>query len=230
MPYCSRCGVEIAQGVKRCVLCRAPVQILDTQEAAKMEKPYPDLPAPDKVRNIIAWVITTTIFFVASSIIVAVNLVSDGSISWSAYPAAGIMIAWIYITLLVFFIRKQWIAVSGWIITTVVFLGILNAFDIGHDWFLQLGVPLTLLSGAAMSLVLIALTHVKSVNGLLAMLLGTVAFFCCGIDLTITHFVGDMKIGWSLIVLASILPLEGLMLFYSVYLHKHVDLRKYFHL
>jgi hypothetical protein len=230
MPYCSRCGVEISHGVKCCILCSTPVQILDMPDVSKTEKPYPDLPVPDKVRNIIAWVMTTTFFFAAAFITIAVDLVSSGHISWSAYPVSGIMIAWSYITILVFFIRKQWIAAAGWVITTVMFLGILSAIDTARDWFFQLGLPLTLLSGAAMALVLIALTHVKSISGLLAMLLGTVAFFCCGVDIIISNFLGNMKIGWSMIVLASILPFEGLMMFYSLYLHKHVDLRRYFHI
>lgn len=230
MPYCSRCGVEIPSGVKQCILCSAPVQILDDNKTDNTDKPYPDLTVVEKERNVIVWYITTTFFFVTAFAIVAIDFVFNRQISWSTYPVSGIIIAWSYVTLLVFLIRRQWIAISGWIIITSTFLVALNVIDKGHNWFLPLGLPLTFLSGAAMAIVLIVLTHIKTVNRLIQLFLGIIVFFCCGVDLTITHYAGNMRIGWSLIVFAAILPIEIFLLFYSVYLHKRVNLRKYFHL
>ena len=49
MPYCSRCGVEVDEGVPACPLCRAPIQRLDEGEARPGLKPWPEHVVPDEL-------------------------------------------------------------------------------------------------------------------------------------------------------------------------------------
>jgi hypothetical protein len=180
--------------------------------------------------GIITWFISSSLLFAAGLTTLAINLVRDGRITWSAYIITGVAVVLIYSTLVIFLIKKRWIVIVGWIISTAVFLRALNAIDTAQNWFLPLGLPLTLLSGVCIVLVLFALTHSKSVSRLLEVLLGIIAFCCFGVDFLITRYIGRSGIGWSLIVVVSVISLEGSLLFYSFYLCKKVDLRRYFHL
>ncbi|MCX7725605.1 MAG: hypothetical protein N2053_02020, partial [Chitinispirillaceae bacterium] len=111
----------------------------------------------------------------------------------------------------------------------ILFLGVLNLSDSGKNWFLPLGVPITLSSGLALMAIVSSITHLKSVSAILATIFATLSLLCIIIDFTINLFLGKPQVNWSIIVLSSIIPIEILLGTYNLYLRKHIDLRRYFH-
>jgi len=181
------------------------------------------------MKKMMVWVVLTTIFTIAALSLIVINYLQSTVECWWTYPVMSIIFAWVYTTITVFLIRKRWIASSGWIISTIIFLAILNQLNAGSGWFWPLAFPLTILSGSVLMGIVAAITHARSVSFILAIILAESAIECIGIDYIINRFLGHLHIGWSLIALTIIIPVEILLLFYYSYLRKHIDLRRYFH-
>ncbi|MCX7725606.1 MAG: hypothetical protein N2053_02025, partial [Chitinispirillaceae bacterium] len=116
MAYCSKCGVELPLDAEMCILCKTPVQFPPVRD--KIERPYPDVKIPDRVMGIMVWVISTTLFFIVAFVLLAIGFFLTKDSKWCIYPISGLTVAWVYITIAIFFIRKKWLAATGWIIAT----------------------------------------------------------------------------------------------------------------
>lgn len=228
MAYCSRCGVELPQDAEFCILCKTPVQFPPVK--GNIDRPYPNINTSDKVMGIMVWIISTTLFFIAAFILLAIGFLLTKNSKWCLYPISGLTVAWVYITIVIFFIHKKWLATTGWVISTTLFLAVLNILDSGRDWFLPMGMPITIASGLAIMVIISSITHFKSVTAILATIFLTISLLCIVIDFTINLFLGKLKVGWSIIVFSSIIPFEALLGIYYWYFRKHIDLRRYFHL
>lgn len=228
MPYCSKCGVELPPDAELCILCKTPVQFPPIKE--NIEKPYPAVNIPDKTIGIMVWIISTTLFFIVASVLLTIGIFLTKDLKWCIYPISGLTVAWVYISIAIFFIRKKWIVGIGWIIATILFLAVLNFSDSGENWFLPLGVPITLSSGIALMVIVSSITHFKSVSAILATIFATLSLLCIEIDFNINFFLGKPQVGWSIIVLSSIIPIEILLGVYYFYLRKRIDVRRYFHI
>lgn len=230
MPYCSKCGVELNLDAQACVLCATPVQFPPTILLKDNEKPYPVIPTIDNDQGILAWIVLSTILCLASCTLISVNLFTSRDLNWCVYPVSGLVTAWIYATIVTFLIHNYWIAISGWILSTVSFLAVLNFFGTGNNWFWPLGFPLTILSGLAIMIIVRTIKHLKSVSAIMAIIFATATVLCVCIDFAVNRFLGRPGIGWSIIVISAIIPTEiGLAAYYS-FIRKHIDLRRYFHI
>ncbi|HUI91713.1 MAG TPA: hypothetical protein VLX68_05635 [Chitinivibrionales bacterium] len=233
MPYCSRCGVEVGDSVRQCPLCQAPIQQLDAPEKPR-ERAYPPPRAPSDGPGgpwrILSWEIASAVCSAAVCSVGAIDLLKNGRFTWSVYPLWGIAVTWVYLTLAFFFIKRPWIALSGWIASTALFVYVLNTVTGTLDSFFPLGLPLTLEAGAAAALALVVFARIKPVTYLVGSVLAIIALLCVGLDYTIGGFLRQNKFGWSVIVVSAIVPLEGLLAFHRFFLSKRIDLKRLFHL
>ncbi len=233
MPYCSQCGVEVGADVDSCPLCNVPIQKFGDSGAAG-ERPYPeryrDAPMTGGQKRLISWLAFTALFVTAFLVVLTVNLVLDGRITWGRYALAGIGAGWIYTGVLLLFIRRLWLVILLNFAVTTGFLALVDVFDGSLDWFLALGLPISgMATAATLLLALFARVFKKWPALLTSTALFTAGVFCLGLDLLVSGYRGQVRISWSFIVMVSIYPIAVLLFFYHFFLRKRVDLKRYFH-
>jgi hypothetical protein len=189
----------------------------------------PGCQARKRARTIVTWEVWTAICSMAASATLAIDLLQHGHVSWSAYPLLSTGVVWVYINIALFLLHRPWLATLAWFGTTTAFVGTINLIAGPLSWFVPLGLPLTMLAGAAVALALLICQRFKAVRPIIAGLLVLTAALCVGVDFTVGRFLGDPGIGWSIVVSAAILPLELLLALDMIYLRKRIDLRCYFH-
>ncbi|MBN1983121.1 MAG: hypothetical protein JW795_16425 [Chitinivibrionales bacterium] len=232
MPYCSRCGVEVNKNVTNCILCHAPIQVLepgDKPSQSIFPPPSSKRPMARGERRFIAWEIMSAVSCVAASAVCSIDLLFSGRLTWSVYPLAGICATWVYFSLTLQFIKRPLSAISGWTLSTVLLLLAFDSLDRSITWFFSLGLPVTLMGGALLVLSFLTFMRCSSVTFIIMILLSLAALFSVGLDFVISKYLGHTRIGWSLIVVAAIAPLEVLLAFHIAIMRKHIDLKRFFH-
>jgi hypothetical protein len=232
MPYCPRCGVETDRGVASCPLCSTEIPRFNEGED---ERRYPErrryAPLSGAQKRFMVWLAVTMLFLTSFLVVLTVNLVAEGRITWGSYALAGIGAGWIYISLLLLFIRKASLIIAGNFIVTAGFLALIDVFDGSLDWFLRLGLPIAGMVTAASLLMALFVSALKRWPALVcALALIVSGVVCVGLDLLVSGYRGSAGMTWSFIVMVALYPLAGLFLAYHVFLRKRIDPGRYFHL
>ena len=236
MPYCSRCGVEVNDQITKCPLCHSPIQRFYEEPQPGREFPSdqlnpatPRLSPKEKIR--IAFSMTSFGILIPLMITLSVDIFLTGKISWSIYPIIGLVGSWL---LTIVPITKP--SKSNWIIwsETVVLWGIFAALALFTDLsfrVFQLSFPI-ILAGAFISQTIVFLSRrtAKKGGNIAGFILLGIGTFCGVTDITISgSLMGEQGIGWSLIVIAALLPVSC-MLLYLHYRKKRSKLAKFFHI
>ena len=232
MPYCPRCGVEIEVGIEKCPLCGTPIQPLEEPDwSYKYFPETPKLPRMPpmtaKQRRMFAWEIVSVSLLVISLLVLMLNVIINHTVSWSLYPLAGLVAAWLLATFPLFFPKKPFIIVAGEVGTIMILLLVIDAIDSKIQWYHKLALPIIVIILIITSVIVFLSIKVgKSVN-IAAFILFGIATICVGVDIY-THKIieGYFSATWSLIVLPP-LTIIGLFLLYVQYrLTQRVNLRK----
>ncbi len=234
MPYCPRCGVEVDTGRETCPLCDTEIPA-PVRETGTGESRYPDVDTPgtpsNRQQRVILWSVITALMFIAFLVCLSVNLLLEDSLTWGGYAMSGIGAGWIFLSLLIWFFRNPRVIISGFFLSSTGLLALLDFIDGKHHWFLTLGLPL-----AGMTTLLVILSVLTGIflqekkANLAGFIFLYITIFCIGIDLLISGFIGEVSLSWSFIVMASLLPLAGLLLAYHYLLSRFMNLESYFHL
>lgn len=233
MPYCPACGVEVDNGILSCPLCSTGIPAINSVSSeAEIHYPHQE----PKTRNLkkirsIAWTILTVLNVTAFFIVMTVNLVLTGDLSWAGYAMSGIAAEWLLSSLLMFLIHRPALIVAGFSVIITGLTVLIDIIDGYLDWFLVLALPIIGMV-AAMATLAIILGRMLDHPGLslYGYYLIIIAMFCAGLDLLISAFTGAASMSWSLIVAASILPIATLLIVYHKFIRERIDLAKYFHL
>lgn len=230
MTYCSRCGVEVGERVERCPLCEAPIQRLDAHEAPPAR--YPEVPpSPNRPLRYAVWVLATAILLSVALSSVTLDVLLNGSITWSGYPLTGAGVVWVLITLIVTLARRPVFVIVGQAAATAGFLFFTDAFDGSIDWFAPLALPIVaVVTGATLLVWLVA----RRSRGRPASLIAATVLLACGagslaLDLLVSAYLGDAKLTWSLVVLGAVGPPMLFLLYYHARLGRRVDLGRIMH-
>jgi hypothetical protein len=233
MPYCSRCGVEVEPTTETCPLCGTPIQKLDNdqetdQTAVPYQRKYPDKPAKktpeqiersNKQKRLLAWEIVSISLGLPLLIILFLNLIISGTLTWSLYPISAIILTWFLTTFPLLFPNKAWIIIIGEVVPIMLFLLIVDVLDnYSIDWYFRLALPIIGLVGIITAAVVIGCVKVKhkGINIPAFTLLG-IAAICLGLDLIIMSYIrGQLTVGWSLFVLVPSVSIS-LLLYYLHY-------------
>jgi hypothetical protein len=189
MPYCSRCGVEVGEAVEACPLCAAPIQRLDGPAPAAEQRlrPYPlnaiDEEAVESMdsrqKSMLAWEIATVSIGIAAGILILVDALSAGSVSWAFYPAAALGFVWIGLTAILLMGQRVAAKLAVCAADLVAFLAALDLFDGTFSWFVPLGLPMAgvLLLSVAVATTLTLRSKKRGINVVAFILLGVT--WCC---------------------------------------------------
>ena len=212
MPYCVRCGVELADGAASCPLCGVEVVLPRT-----LRKPASGSPRP-QLRDVVAtefdrklWLqVVSALMAIPALGCVVIDAVSGDGLTWSLYVVAGLAAVWIW-SVSPFLYRRN--VVPLWItIDAVAMLGLLYVIAVlppTSDWFRPLALPIVV---TLFLLVLLILGFAR--RGILRELhkvsaaLMALAVFCVAIESAVDLYLIDaVSLDWSLIVLVICAPL-----------------------
>jgi hypothetical protein len=174
----------------------------------------------------------TVCSLIAAAVVLAVNVLVEGRLSWSLYPLASIAWLWLLVAIPQILRRHPWLSFAVLGPSSLLFLLALDSVDGSLDWFPTMGLPIgLLLEGLAVACaVLSAAAKRKGINVIAIVLSGTVAA-CVGVELLINlNFAGRLFLSWSAIVAIAGLPLAGFLFYMHYRIVNRASLRKLFHL
>ena len=98
MPYCVECGVELSEYHKKCPLCQTEVMHPNIKSFSD-NTDYPDYRASvngqdKRARRIMTGIILSIQLFVYSVVLVFINLIISGRITWSLIPVLSMALVW----------------------------------------------------------------------------------------------------------------------------------------
>ncbi|MFO8001860.1 MAG: DUF6320 domain-containing protein [Marinilabilia sp.] len=241
MVQCPYCGVEPEENANFCSLCGEPlleknkddlafIKSRKDQQEEKLLTDYQKLTGRQK-RHIL-WKISGMVLISIFLITMIIDLVGNGSITWSKYPATVSLVLFINTTLAVFLYRKKFLCLSLSFLSTSALLVLLDLYAEGTGWSMKLGIPF-LLAAYIIVFVLVRLikrTREKGMN-IIAYSLVASGLLSLSIDGIISLYTGTtISFGWSLIVLVSACIIAALLLYVHFRLKKATDLRRFFHI
>lgn len=237
MPYCSRCGVEVEEGTERCPLCSTPIQRL---EEAAPPTPYPQhIIDPEDAyrlskaeRRRIGLELLSLAAALASAALLAVDLLPDGRLGWSAYAVASVVFAWYTASAPLAFYGRAKAMLGALSAGTATFLVVLDGLAGGLSWSLRLGLPIlgaTVVTAAACAAVMASRTR-KGLNmigiaalGVAAYLIELEAILRLGLGIAFRPY-------WSIVTALALVPVAVLLFFLHGRVMRGANLRKIFRL
>jgi len=237
MPYCSRCGVEVNTTVEKCPLCHSPIQKFYEDPAPGREYPVDELSsAPPRLssleRKITAISMTSFGIMIPLLITLAVDVVINKGITWSIYPSTVMVGCWLMVLPPLIKPYKKHIIIWSEFLIACLFLTSLHF--LGHTTVrvITLGMPITF-TGAVISdlVVILSCRSARKGSNIASFILMGIGLFCGFTDLFISLALkGVFHMAWSLIVMAAIFPVCGMLL----HLHYRKKgwrlISKYFHI
>jgi hypothetical protein len=221
MPYCSKCGVEVETHKTHCPLCQTKIQEIENL-VIEDKKKYPDQQVlrPKKIRTkkqkrILAWEIISVTLLLPLLITLFIDLIFNKAVSWSLYPISTLILVWIIITIPLLFTKNLPVLLVGETVPYFIYFLVVDLINNGKlDWYLRLGIPIistVLTTAIAIAIGSIYMKH-KGANIAALIVLG-IGVVCVVIDFTITSYISEKWISWSLYVIASTIVVSG-FLFY----------------
>lgn len=241
MKNCTNCGVELEDHMNYCPLCGTAnneAELADNSAAGfstkkKGRKGLTQFQTlNDKQKRKLFWEVAGLILISGMLITFVIDVISTNTISWSKYSITVCLVLFANATLIRFTPRNLSLLMAGSLISTSLLLLLLDIFEGKIDWSLDLGLPLiTLVYIVAFGLLNIIRQLKDHGLNLIAYTLLATALISVGTDILLQIHQGNgFQMSWSLIVLASILPVSALFFFIHYRLRKGTDLRRFFHI
>ena len=222
MPYCSKCGVEVDQGVEKCPLCQLPINGIE--EDVIPPKKYPDVPVehPKKApltpqqKRVRAWEIVGASLLIPFLIVVFTDLIVNETVSWARFPMIALLLAWMLTTFPLIFTKRPLIIIVGEVLSVLIFLVLIDYLhDWKIDWFYKLALPnLAVLILISSAVVLLSNQSKRKGANIAAFILFGVGALNLSLDLIIMSTLREkITITWSLFVLVPCFIIGGFLLY-----------------
>jgi len=234
---CTNCGVELEEDMQYCPLCG---EMTDSHAQTAKDKQS----VLEKESGLLsyksgrvfltkkaAWAMVSVILL---SIILTTGIINfsiNKEISWSVLPIAACLIAFSYVSVFTFMIKRTTVQIWAGFISGSVLLFILDNLTGGRARAVTLGIPLLFFSNLILSAMLNIIHRVKQKGiNLIAYGFIAAALLCLFIETILSlSFKEGLRLMWSLIVSACVLPVSALLLFLHYKLKKGRDLIRTFH-
>lgn len=232
MIICANCGVELEDGLKVCPLCGQSTEINVKQEHASNSYPSDIIRLHRKENRKHLWELSGIIAFSGVAVCTIVDLLTSKSLKWSLFSDASVLTAWMILTLFLYASGRLGVLFPGLVITVS---GALLAFDLisqGREWFLPVGLPLTIAAffAAGTIIVLYRAANFKGFN-IIAASLVVQAGLCIITEMILDNcLTGSVNLRWSLIAAISVFPVSLIFFFYHYRLKKGNQLDSFFHI
>ena len=232
MNICINCGVELEDGIFQCPLCGKNQDDPADIKAETMNYPSDIINLHKKETRKHIWELTGIIAFSGIAVCTIVDLVIGKGIKWSLFADVSIISAWVFLTFIMLKIRNAWILITGLSATTLLMLLMFDLISAKDNWFLPVGLPITLSAAFFVCLAVILYRYAKFKGfNILAIIFLSAAGFCILTEIILDKYMrGKVDVHWSLLAAVSILPI-ALVLFYVHYrMKKGNKLDSFFHI
>jgi hypothetical protein len=226
---CPNCGVILDEGLEICPLCKSSLK----EEANEHGELYPSdiLHLSERKSRIYTWELSAIIAFSANLICIIVDMVIVKGLSWSLYSVTAITGIWLFITSFAFLLKRPVILGMSLVITTFTMLIIFDLLSLPLDWFVGIGLPVSLAFWILFVIFIIIMRKLTSKGfNVLAIVFIELAALCIIIDIfTDMALTGNIKIDWSAITAATLGPVAGVLFFMHYRMKRGKDLSSFFH-
>ena len=159
MSYCVHCGVKLGDGEKKCPLCGVPVIDPLSPEREKAPKAYP-VRTPEqelKKNKDFLQLLLGLLLLVPAVLCLAVDLLSTGFVTWSAYAACALALLYVAVTVPLQLQRHRvyWsLGVSFLCLNAYLFL--VERFSGSGPWFFPIALPAISLATAMLAAIILS--------------------------------------------------------------------------
>lgn len=240
MPYCSRCGVEVDDGVTTCPLCEAPIQNLDAPVQKPENGPYPQhIIDPDDAyrfskaeRRRIGVELLSLAVALASAALFLVDLLSDTDLGWSRYAVASVVFGWIMAVTPILLYGRIKAALAIMAAAAIAFLLVLDGLDGNLVWSLTLGTPIAM-SSFMIAAATAEIMYTRRIKGMNLLGIGALSLAAFLITLESILRIGlgtSIRPYWSIVAALALVPVAVFLFYLHGRVLRGADLRKIFRL
>lgn len=249
MPYCSKCGVEVNEGIEECPLCNLPIQYFPEDTEKKIRKKvypertdqqvngrsYPDeeIEQPGKrtltkkEKKFKIWEIIGVSLLIPFLIVTFTDLIISTSITWAKFPMITLLLVWLLCTFPLVFTKRPVVIIIG---ITFSLFGFLVLVDYFSNWkidWIQLALPIIALVLFLAVAVVVPSTYVKQKGmNIAAFILFAIGLLNLGLDLIIMSTIhGKITVTWSLFVLVPTFIIGGFLMYMHYRFTKDTDFK-----
>lgn len=241
MKTCEYCGVELENNMNFCPLCGEPVmdknadqpedlKVLKREQEETLITDYQKLSESQKRK--LFWEISGIVLISAIFVPFIIDFIGHNTIAWSKYTISVCAVLFANTTFISFWYKRTYLLLLGSFVSTSFLLVLFSMFNGSVGLELKLGIPLLLAAYIVilLSIIMLKLASKKGLNiiAFLFIAVGLLGLCAEGIISLYTH--NKIHFGWSVIVMASVLPVTALLLFLYYRLKKGTDLRRFFHI
>lgn len=223
MSYCVNCGVELDASAKECPLCNTPVcnpKELENLAAAagrdggmrEPESPFPREKGQVETvkRKDLGILLSTVVLSTAATCGVLNFFVFRGPL-WSLAVMGACALLWVIMIPFVIYSKQSvYISLLYDGAATAIYLYILT-FEIGSkDWFLGLGLQITVLVTVIAELMTLCIRKLpRSFLTISLYLFTAIGLLCMGLEILIDRYLaGEIALSWSAVVLTVCIVLD----------------------
>ena len=226
---CPNCGVILDEGLDICPLCKSgPEEKLDEKSEL-----YPSdiLHLSEKKSRIHVWELSAILAFSANLICIIVDIVIVKGLEWSLYAVTSITGLWLSITSFAFLLKRPLLMGLVLSIVTLVMLIIFDLLSPPINWFVGIGLPVSLSFWILFALLLFIRGKLKFRGfNILGILFIELSIFCISVDIFTDLTMKDkIFIDWSAIAAATMVPIAGILFFIHYRMKRGKDLGSFFH-
>lgn len=221
VPYCPKCGIEVDYGIVRCPLCTFVIPEIPPEhdilsEDIELKNYYDELKIIKSRRKHRTKQITFIIILLIA-IGAAINntmqdWLIDHTLTFSPYVLSSLGLFTVFLISIFGFIKGWKKNLITFFLAITAFLFSIDFYAGGLDWFLPLGLPITVL-GAGLYLITRVIINKLKPDKLYggSLLLGVTAILLILLELILDFYSGEIKLEWSI---QSIVPLGSLALLF----------------
>lgn len=232
MLICNKCGVELDEGMSICPLCELPTggHVEDNNLTYRVKTMDIDETKRKHLLKRVLWQVTSVLLLSGIVATLTINISIQGSITWSIYPVGICLMIFCYASLIALGrTRILFQLLGGWLMSVIVLVVIKWYSDL--TWPLKLALPILCSVNAIGVTFILIVTNLKT-RGLnvLAIALIAISVLCLAIEGIISnYFSNEIKLRWSVIVAACLLPVTAAVFFMFLRTKNNPDLQKIFH-
>jgi hypothetical protein len=241
MNVCNYCGVELDTEMNYCPLCghksnspvitgRKETGVKKTNDNGAEVYDFDELTQLQKRK--LVWELSAIILVSGVLASFLIDLFISKQMSWSKYTVTIGLVLLINISLIIFMQKRIFLLLSGCFVSTSLLLLLLDLFSKNLGWGINLGIPIIFFVYVIVYFLsfFIRKSRQKGIN-IIAYSLIAAGILCLCIEGIISLQLYDLiKLQWSLIVLVTVLPVSGILLYIHYRLKRVTNLKKFFHI
>jgi len=227
---CPNCGVILDEGLEICPLCKS----VPDEPGDERAEIYPSdiLHLSEKKARIHTWELSAILALSASLICLIVDMVIGKGLNWSLYSVTSVVGLWLLITSFTFLLKRPVLLSITLSITTLGMLAIYDIIQPPAEWFVGIGLPVSLSFWILFAFFIFILRSLKSKGfNVLAIVFIELSALCIILDIFIDlALTGNITIDWSAITAATLVPVAGVLFFMHYRMKRGKDLGSFFHI